>query len=251
MKTRPLIALLSALTIGSPTLAQTLPSYTAETVQTTPDQPDRSGIITKSGNFLRLEFAQDNQQIIQILRPTEGLTYVLFPASRTYIERHGPKQPEEFAGSYSPPCPTEAEESGLICNRLGLEVYQSIPVERWHIGADGDPSQMLILWDPERKRALRQEMSNGTLVQMTFLGMQEVENREAEHWVTEISRQGVATLRNEWWYDAALKLVLRETLPNGTQRHLQNITTGPVDPSLFTVPDGWQRVEAPVQPPQE
>jgi hypothetical protein len=104
---------------------------------------------------------------------------------------------------------------------------------------------MLILWDPARKRALRQEMSNGTLVQMTFLGRQEVENREAEHWVTEVTRQGAATMRNEWWYDPELKLVLRETLPDGTRRKLQNITVGPVDPSQFTVPDGWQRIENP------
>ena len=252
MKIRPLIALIGTLILGAGLApAQSLPSYSAETVQTTPDQPDRTGVITKSGNFLRLEFTQDGQQIIQILRPTEGLTFVLYPASRSYVEQRSPAQPEEFAGSYSPPCPTEAEEGGLICNRLGLEVYQSIPVERWHIGADGDASQMLILWDPERKRALRQEMSNGTLVQMTFLGMQKVANREAEHWVTEISRQGVATLRNEWWYDKALKLVLRETLPDGTHRQLQNITVGPVDPSVFTVPDGWQRLEASVQAPQE
>lgn len=251
MKTRLLIALLGALVFGSPVLAQTLPSYTAETVQTTPDQPDRTGVITKSGQFLRLEFEQDGQKIIQILRPTEGLTYVLYPASQTYIEQRGPEQPEEFADSYTPPCPTAAEEGGLQCSRLGLEVYQSIPVERWHIGAEGDPSQMLILWDPTRKRALRQEMSNGTLVQMTFLGRQEIESRESEHWVTEVSRQGAATMRNEWWYDPELKLVLRETLPDGTRRKLQNITVGPVDPGLFTVPDGWQRLEAPNQPAEE
>jgi len=246
MKIRLLSALFGALTFGaSLTLAQTLPSYTAETVQTTPDQPDRAGKITKSGQFLRLEFTQDNQKIIQILRPTEGLTYVLYPASQTYVEQHGPAQPEVFADSYTPPCPTEAEASGLQCRRLGLEVYQSIPVERWHIGAEGDPSQMLILWDPARKRALRQEMSNGTLVQMTFLGRQEIEGRETEHWVTEISRQGVATMRNEWWYDPTLNLVVRETLPNGTHRKLQNITVGPVDPRQFTVPDGWQRIENP------
>ncbi len=251
MKTRPLIALLGALAFGSPALAQTLPAYTAETVQTTPDQPDRAGVIVKSGQFLRLEFTQDGQQIIQILRPTEGLTYVLYPASQTYLEQRGQAQPEEFADSYTPPCPTAAEEGGLQCSRLGLEVYQSIPVERWHIGAEGDPSQMLILWDPARKRALRQEMSNGTLAQMTFLGRQEIDGREAEHWVTEVSRQGAATMRNEWWYDPELKLVLRETLPDGTQRKLQNITVGPVDPSLFTVPDGWQRLDATNQPAEE
>ncbi len=252
MKIRPLFALACVLAFGSPVHAQTLPSYTAETVQTKPNQPDRAGKITKSGQFLRLEFTQDGQQIIQILRPTEGLTYVLYPASQSYLEQRGPKQPEEFADSYTPPCPPKAEQGGLQCTRLGLEVYQSIPVERWHIGAEGDPSQMLILWDPSRKRALRQEMSDGTLVQMTFLGMQKVEDRDAEHWVTEVSRQGAATLRNEWWYDSALKLVLQETLPDGTRRHLQNIITGPVDPSLFTVPDGWQPLEAPApQPPQE
>ena len=254
MKIRPLIALFGVLTFGTgPALAQStpLPAYSAETVQTTPDQPDRAGTIAKSGSFLRLEFEQDGQQIIQILRPTEGLAYVLYPATNAYLDQQIPVEAEEFAESYTPPCPTEAEEGGLICNRLGLEVYQSIPVERWHVGAEGDPSQMLILWDPDRKRALRQEMSNGTLVLMTFLGLQEIEGREAEHWVTEISRQGVATLRNEWWYDHALKLLLRETLPDGTRRQLQNITVGPVDPSLFTVPDGWQRLDAPVQTSQE
>ena len=251
MKIRPLFALLAALAIGSPVLAQTLPSYTAETVQTTPDQPDRTGKIAKSGQFLRLEFTQDGQQIIQILRPTEGLTYVLYPASQSYLEQHGPKQPEEFADSYTPPCPTTAEQNGLQCTRLGLEVYQSIPVERWHIGAEGDAGQMLILWDPSRKRALRQEMSNGTLVQMTFLGMQKIDDRDAEHWVTEVSRQGAATLRNEWWYDSELKLVLQETLPDGTRRKMQNITVGEVDPRLFTVPNGWTRLDAPTQSPQE
>lgn len=253
MKIRPLFALLAALVLSaSISLAQTpLPSYSATTIQTAPDQPDRTGIITKSGNFLRLEFAQDGQQVIQILRPTEGLTYVLYPASNSYVEQHSPAQPEEFADSYTPPCPTQAEQSGLQCTRLRLEVYQSIAVERWHIGAEGDPGQMLILWDPTRKRALRQEMSDGTIVQMTFLGLQEIERREAEHWITEVSRQGIATLRTEWWYDNELKLVLRETLPDGTQRHLQNLTVGQVDPSLFTVPTNWQRLDAPAQPPQE
>ncbi len=254
MKTRPLLALISVLSIVAslaPAQNTPLPSYTAETVQSAPDQPDRTGVISKSGSFLRLEFEQDGQKIIQILRPTEGLTYVLYPASRSYIEQRGPARPEEFAESYTPPCPPEAEAGGLQCSRLGLELYQSIPVERWHIGAEGDPGQMLILWDPSRKRALRQEMSNGTLVQMTFLGKQTIEGREAEHWVTELSRQGAVTMRNEWWYDSALKLVLRETLPDGTRRQLQNITVGPVDPRLFTVPDGWQRIEAPVNSPQE
>jgi len=82
-------------------------------------------------------------------------------------------------------------------------------------------------------------------VQMTFLEMQEIEGREAEHWVTEFSRQGDATLRNEWWFDPELKLVLRETLPGGIRRYLTNIVVGPVDPGQFEVPDGWQRVETP------
>ena len=253
MKIRPLLALIGSLGLSAAiALAQPtpLPSFSARSVQTTPDQPDRIGTITKSGNFMRLEFEQDGQKVIQILRPTEGLTYILYPDTRTYIEQLGPAQPEEFVDSYTPPCPTEAEQNGLQCSRLGLDVYQSIPVERWHIGAP-DNSQMVIFWDPTRKRALRQEMSNGTLVQMTFLGEQEIEGRETEHWVTEVSRQDVATMRNEWWYDPELKLILRETLPDNTLRQLENITTGPVDPAQFTVPDGWQRITAPTQAPQE
>lgn len=248
MKIRPLIALIGSLCLSTAmAVAQSnpLPSFSAHSVQTTPDQPDRAGIITKSGAFMRLEFEQAGQPVIQILRPSEGITLVLYPDTQTYFEQSGPAQPQEFADSYTAPCPTQAEETGLKCTRLGLDVVNNIPVERWHIGAEGDPSQMLILWDPKRKRALRQEMSNGTLVQMTFLEMQDLDGRNAEHWVTEISRQGTATLRNEWWYDPELKLVLQETLPNGTRRHLENITVGPVDQALFSVPDGWQRVSSP------
>ena len=254
MNFRPLLALAGIFSLWSGILfaqGTPLPSFTVETVQTSPDQPDRAGSIAKSGSLLRLEFTQDGQRIVQILRPTDGVSYVLFPDSQTYMEQRTPAQPEEFLESYTPPCPSEAEENGLQCRRLGQEVYQSIPVERWYIGANNDPSQMIILWDPTRKRALRQEMSNGTLAQMTFLGMQTIEDRDAEHWVTEVSRPGEATLRNEWWYDNELKLVLRETFPDGTHRQLTNIIVGPVDPTLFTVPDGWQRIYAPNQSPQE
>jgi len=248
MQIRPLIALIVSIGLSAaPALAQGThtPSFSATTVQTTPDQPDRAGKITKSGPYMRLEFDQNGQQVIQILRPTEGVTLVLFPENHTYVQQTGPVQPEEFADSYAPPCPTQAEESGLQCTRIGIDVMNGIPVERWHIGAASENSQMLILWDPKRKRALRQEMSDGTMVQMTFLEMQEIEGREAEHWVTEFSRQGDATLRNEWWFDPELKLVLRETLPGGIRRYLTNIVVGPVDPGQFEVPDGWQRVETP------
>lgn len=248
MYIRPIIALIGSLCVwGSLALAQDtrLPDYQAQSLQTAPDQPDRVGFIYKSGSQLRLEFTQDGLQIIQVLRPTQGRAYVLFPEKQSYLEQQGPAQPEEFINSYTPPCPAEVEEGGLQCNRLGLEVYQNIPVERWHIGAEDNSGQMIILWDPSRKRALWQESSNGIIVKMTFLGIGTVSEREAEHWVTEVSRPSEATLRNEWWYDSELKLVLRETFADGTQRIIDNITVGPVDPNLFTVPDGWQRLNAP------
>ncbi len=244
---------LSALLLATHVSAQNtpLPAFSARTVQTTPDQPDRFGLITKSGSFMRLEFEQGGEAVIQILRPTEGRTLVLYPATKTYIERIGPPQPEEFADSYTPPCPPDLEDNGLTCTRLGIEVYQSIPVERWHVVAAGSSNQMIILWDPKRKRALRQEMSNGTVVQMTFLEMQMLEGREAEHWVTETPRLGSATMRSEWWYDPELQLVLSETLPDGTRRRMENIIVGPVDQSLFTVPDGWTLIDVPRPETQE
>ena len=254
MKSRLLFALIGSICLSAaPLLAQgtPLPSFSAQSVQTTPDQPEKTGMITKSGSMMRLEFSQNGQDIIQIFRPAEGLTLTLFPATQTYYQVQGPAQPEAFLDSYTAPCPTEAEENGLQCTRLGLDSVNNIPVERWHIGSDSESNQMLILWDPKRKRALRQEMSNGTIVQMIFLEMQEVAGRDAEHWVTEITKTGSATLRNDWWYDPELQLVLQETLPGGIARRLENITVGPVDPELFTVPTDWQRAEAPNSTLQE
>ena len=46
-----------------------------------------------------------------------------------------------------------------------------------------------------------------------------------------------------WWFDANLRVVIREEMPTGVMRQLKDIQVGDVDPALFLPPEGFEVVE--------
>jgi len=238
------------LSIAAPLLAQTSRDFTATAVQSIPDQPDQIGLIAKSSANMRFEFEQDGNTLIKIIRPTEGIVLMLDPQAETYLEFVGPAaDPATIDGPISP-CPEITPETqGLICERSGSDVKVSgVQTERWLLGSPQQQPQV-ILWDPARHKALRHETPDGSVMQMTFKAMEDMSGRQVEHWTIDITMPGQAPLTGGWWFDPSLRVVLREDLPGGGTRRLDNVKAGPVDPALFTVPDGWQKQEQPVSPP--
>ncbi len=228
---------ISPMVIHAQSAAPSVVTYTATAIHKRPNQPETVGKITKSGQKMRLEFVQGGRNIIQILRPSEGVMYVLDPASKTFIEIHGDAVPATADQGYTTPCPSQPI---AVCDRVGEGTVSGIRVEKWAISDDAQKAPMIILWDSTRRRALRQEFPDGSKTELSFVAMEDLNGRQTEHWqMTQTAKDQPAQL-GEYWFDPELRVVTREVLPTGETRRLDNIKVGPVDPVYFQVPVGWQ-----------
>ena len=235
-------------------------TYSATAIHGLPGQSETSGKIIKSGQNMRLEFDQNGQTVIQILRPTEGLMYILDSEKQTYIEIRGQAVPATKSDGYTTPCPESAQMAQ--CERIGTDTVSGIAVERWALASNPQTRPLIILWDSTRRRALRQEFPDGSVMAMHFQAMEDLNGRMTEHWTIKITagnQQGNQPANTgSWWFDPELRVVVREDLPGGEVRRLEEITVGPVDATAFQVPEGWQKQDAPdsalgpatLQPPQ-
>lgn len=240
---------LSAQTVQTPIQSASI-SYSATAHHRLPGQPETSGKIVKSAQNIRLEFEQDGQSVIQILRPTEGLMFVLNPQDKTYFELRSQAMPAVKTDGYSTPCPDTTQIAH--CERIGTSTVSGIAVERWALTRKPQSRPLIILWDSTRRRALRQEFPDGSVMAMRFQAMQDLNGRMTEHWVIKITMPDQPANTGSWWFDPELRLVVREDLPGGEIRRLENITTGAVEDTAFLPPEGWEKQNPPtvLGPPQ-
>ena len=221
-------------------------SYSATATHSLPGQQPSYGTVVKSGHNLRLEFEQDGQRMVQILRPTEGLMYVLYPQTETYLEITGPAAQANTIDGQTSPCPEG--DPGMVCQKVGQDKVSGISVEVWSISLQGQNQRMTILWDPTRRQALGQEYPDGTKTRYAFQAMETINGRTTEHWVIRTTAPGQAELTGDWWFDPELRVAVREALPGGEVRSLENVQVGAVDPAMFQVPAGWHKQEMPAMP---
>jgi len=214
--------------------------YSATAISQRPGEDERSGKIAKSGPNMRLEFTRDGHDIVQIFLPTRGLFYVLDPETKTYTEAHGPAVSPSAVDGYMPPCPNNAPN--LRCELIGRAVVSGVPTERWMIRTRGQAGPAIVLWDPLRRQALREDFADGTVMALAFRGLKDVAGRPTEHWGVTITRTDKSVATGEWLYDTDLRTPVGESIPGTEARHLESIVVGPVDPALFAVPKGWKRI---------
>lgn len=239
-----LVPVFTALTPAAAVAQAIIPAYSADAVYRTPDGSESTGRVVKSGPDMRLEYAENGRQVIQIIRRAEGTMYVLDPGTLSYFRVQGAADPNAGMAAYAPPCDQNAP--GATCRFLGNEVTSGITTEVWEIGQPGDPAQVSrILWDGARQRALRQEYPDGTVMALAFKAMVVIEGRNVEHWTITVTAPGQAPVTGAWYYDPELRVELREELPSGEIRSLRNIAVGPVDPAAFAVPSGWSEIAPP------
>ncbi len=240
-------AIVAALTTGGASLAaaqQASPiiSYSATAVHGIPGAPETSGKVIKSGENMRLEFEQNGRKVIQILLPEQGVMYVLDPQSKSYLELRGQSVPATAGAGANAPCNEQSQLA--VCKQTGSDMVSGISVERWQLSAQPQTPPLTILWDPTRRQALRQDFPDGSNLAMSFKAMENLNDRSTEHWQIRLHSPGQEAQYGDWWFDPALRVVVREDLPGGETRRLDDITIGPVDPSAFVVPEGWQKRDA-------
>ncbi len=222
-------------------------AYSARAVHEVPGQPETFGLVYKSGQNMRLEFDQNGKSVVQILLPAAGAMYILDPETKSYFEVLGPAVTDEAAEGYVSPCQTP--RPGVQCQRVGTDKISGITVEHWVIATSQQSRPTYIWWDSARRRALRQDHPDGSSSVMAFKAMEDVNGRQAEHWTITVTAPGQQALTGGWWFDPELRVAVREQLPNGETRNLQDVRVGAIDPALFAVPEGWtKQTQQPQQP---
>jgi len=245
--TRALGAFAIATGLASAAIAQaTPPSYSAQALHILPDGTVNAGTVVKSGPDMRLEYEENGRQVIQIIRRAEGLMYLLDPAQRTYTEFRGEPSPDPTGVGYLAPC--QEGDPSVTCTKTGTEVTSGITAEVWEIQMQGQQTPSILLWDGARHRALKQTSPDGSMMTTAFQAMVNIAGRTVEHWAVTYEMPGQPTQTGAWYYDPELRVEIREELPGGAVRELADIRVGPVDPAMFTVPAGWQMVQAPQAP---
>jgi hypothetical protein len=242
-------ALAVILALAAPVAAQTAapPAYSATALHTLPDGTVNSGLVVKSGPDMRMEYTENGQKVIQIIRRAEGAMYLLDPAAQSFFELRGAPPADPGGVGYLPPC--QEGDPSMICTFAGTEVTSGITAEVWDIAMPGADGAMRILWDGARHRALQQTYPDGSQMKMTFKAMVDLSGRMVEHWTIQAVSPGQPVQAGEWFYDPELRVEIREVMPSGESRSLEDIVVGPVDPALFAVPQGWTRRDMPAPPP--
>jgi len=239
-----IIAVLSAPLSAQETATPDGRSFSATAVQTLTDGSTQVGRIYKSGQNMRLEIQTGDQTSIQIMRGGEGRAFLVDPQNQTYAEIRDPSIAQAVTGASSP-CPSVADmqASGLRCELTGKGEVSGVTTQKWEIQAAQSDDISIVEWDTGRKRALTQIWPDGTQMTMTFQAMTDIEGRSVEHWTRTLQAPDQPATLGGWWFDAELRVVVREEMPGGVIRELKEITVAPVDPGLFLPPHDYKRVD--------
>jgi hypothetical protein len=228
---------------GTPLAAGIEFSADARTTDLRNNQSATTRIYLGKEGARRKEYRHGEQQLIEIVKPAEGILWQLMPNTSSYYEY---KIPAITPGP--PPDNPCTGAPALKCTTLGDETVHGRPARKWRIVAQTPQGQsQRTLWmDVERKVPLRQENQQGDVAEMRLLGKEQLEGREVEKWEMSMTRRQ-QTLLSYQWYDPRLELTIREEIPGHSIKELNNIKEGSQAVGLFQVPAGFRKLQPPVQ----
>jgi hypothetical protein len=220
--------------------------FSADTVQTSP-QGQITGKLYISNGRMRTDMLQDGHQLIQIVDPSQQVSWTVFPENKSYMERRGQVSPAAGAptqASGTSPCQNAPEAS---CRSLGQRSVAGRTAEGWEITVTREGKTIRgTQWnDVARGVPLLQEFEGGPKSELKMVGKDTVDGRPVEKWELSITQPDGKMSGSTQWYDPALNLTVREEWPGGYVRELRNIKVGPQPDDLFRVPSGYQQVTPP------
>lgn len=218
-------------------------SFSADAVQNAPQRPPMQGRMHVDEGRLRVEMNSGGQQQIQIMDPKAKKAWVLNPQQRQYMELPLPPAADWMASGDSKPAP--CQQPGAECEKLGTESVNGRDAVKWQLKLPQRKavSNGIIWTDAAHGFPVREQVGERLVSEMAFLGNETVAGRQTEKWQSRMSTPDGKTLRSVQWYDPKLNIAVRQQLPGGVTRELQNIKVGDQPDALFSVPEGFQRVE--------
>ena len=198
-----------------------------------------------SDQGIRSEFSDRGREMVRIVLPKQKLMRVLFPQDKVYMEIQAPADTPMSMDTDRKPCPVI---EGLTCKKIGDAKFGDIPVEQWSQHHAPTKTSSTVWWEPVRKMAVRQEFPDGRIMQMTFVGNVQFENRSVEDWKVSMADKDGKVVEAQRYIDTNLGIIVKEQDPNsGMSRELRALNVVNADTGWFDVPAGFQRIEAPQQ----
>ena len=222
--------------------------FSAESVQTTAQGQATTSKIYVGDNRVRTEGAQNGQQFVQVSDNANGVTYIIIPEQRSYIEMRVPGTAPVQQGKAVDPC---ANLQGVTCRKVGGEAVAGRAATRWEMTSTaGGQTRSMTQWiDDERGTPLRVQASDGSATEAKLVAKEQHEGRPVEKWEMTMSRAGQQPTTSVQWFDPELGVPVRGKAPDGSTFELRGIRVGAQAADLFTLPAGYQKVTPPQTQP--
>jgi len=217
--------------------------FSADAVVSMPQNVVKKTRLFVSKKAVRSEMVIDGKNVVEIIYPDEGRAILINDALKSYKERFvDQKSEKKETGS---PCD---QISNAVCEMIGTEDIAGHKTEKWQIISESRGKKLRTLhWiDVKRKLAIREFFPDGSLAELKMIKKEKVNGRDTEKWQRTLSRPDGRNTQSYQWYDAALKMAIKEELPGGYVRELKNIKISKQADVLFSVPEGYRKV--PLQP---
>ena len=236
---------MSAQTVSA---TQSIIEFSADTIESSPEQGDHTGKLYIGKNKVRTEYEINGQTVIQIIDLDKQEAVIINPAEQSFMRRHGRQQemqPQQgMAKSDNSPC---AGMQNLTCKEGGIEVVNGRKARKWEVAsvANEQGGSMQFWLDEERHIPIRQIMPDGSTMEAHMLGSESVNGRKAEKWEMTASYPGGQNMTTYQWYDPSLQMIIKEEQPGEFTRNLVNIRQQHQPDKLFSVPAGYKEISMP------
>ena len=214
--------------------------FSANAVMSTPGRADVSTYLYYSTGRIRKEFFYYGEPVIQILDANKHTSLMCFTDQQLCYEN---KTLEEInigiESAINSPCENNAS---LSCENMGVIDFNNRKAIKWEITVkDGKKEKKSNLWiDTELNIPVKQTLFNGTTIELKWLGVEKLNNRETDKWVQHIKYANGETQESFQWFDKQLKISIRETFSNGNSQELKHIVVDKLEDKLFSMPVGFE-----------
>ncbi|MCP4935272.1 MAG: hypothetical protein GY927_13965 [bacterium] len=222
-------------------------SFVADAVQKAPGQEVRRGKLYVSPLGTRFEFTVEKQKVIQIIQPSRGLFWLLFPDTKTYFEVKTPPARKQISGRNKSPCDITDKQK---CRKEGLVKFGKMSLERWVVGNRANNKAIEVWWDPVRHMYIKQLFPNGSKMIASMSGSRQFEGLLVEQWKMTVTLANGSKNYSYMLFAPDLGFPIMEQGSKGLVKELHNVKPYPQDAALYDLPDGYKKIGAPLKRPR-
>jgi len=226
--------------------AQSTVEFSADTIESSPQQGEHAGKLYIGKNKVRTEYEMNGQTIIQIIDLDKQEAVIINPAERSFMRRHAGQQEMQqgMTKTDKGPC---AGMQNLTCKKGGVEMVNGRKARKWEVASvANEQGGVMEFWlDEERHIPVRQIMPDGSTMEARMVGSETVNGRKAEKWEMTANYPGGQSMTTYQWFDPSLQMIIKEEQPGGFTRSLKNIKQQHQPDKLFSVPAGYKEISLP------